>query len=187
MQLQEEFKHTFEMTVLDMPRNMMINFPHLLNDVNVVVLATEMSLASARDTIRILSWLKNNAPHSQVVIVANKVQPGVAEISKADFEASIERKIDVMVPFDQKAAANAAKLGRTFVDANNGSKATAAIKQLSSPVFGSSDEPIAGSGPVGGAQNSLLGNLDLTRLRAKPKDPRVPQPAQSRRAAFCSL
>merc|ERR1712173_185001 len=35
MQLQEEFKHTFEMTVLDMPRNMMINFPHLLNDVNV--------------------------------------------------------------------------------------------------------------------------------------------------------
>ena len=178
MQLQEEFKHTFEMTVLDMPRNMMINFPHLLNDVNVVVLATEMSLASARDTIRILSWLKNNAPHSQVVIVANKVQPGVAEISKTDFEASIERKIDVMVPFDQKAAANAAKLGKTFVDANNGSKATTAIKQLSAQVIGAGDENIAGAGNGGGAKKSLLGNLDLKSLLAKKKDTRVKEPAQ---------
>jgi hypothetical protein len=38
------------------------------------------------------------------IIVANKVQPGVAEISKADFEASIERKIDFMMPYDIKAA-----------------------------------------------------------------------------------
>ncbi|HBM04799.1 MAG TPA: pilus assembly protein CpaE, partial [Erythrobacter sp.] len=71
--------------------------------------AAEMSLASARDTIRILSWLKTNAPHSQVIVVANKVQPGMAEISKTDFEASIERKIDISIPFDQKAATNAAK------------------------------------------------------------------------------
>ena len=114
LQLQEEFKHQFEMTVLDMPRNMLINFPHLLNEVNAIVLAAEMSLASARDTIRILSWLKTNAPHSQVIVVANKVQPGMAEISKTDFEASIERKIDISIPFDQKAATNAAKLGKTW-------------------------------------------------------------------------
>ncbi|MBX7483240.1 AAA family ATPase [Qipengyuania qiaonensis] len=177
MQLQEEFKHTFEMTVLDMPRNMMINFPHLLNEVNVVVLATEMSLASARDTIRILSWLKNNAPHAQVVIVANKVQPGVSEISKADFEASIERKIDVLIPFDQKAAANAAKLGKTFVDANGGSKATTAIKQLSARVIGAGDEG-SENAELGAAKKSLLGGLDLKGLLAKKKDAQVREPAQ---------
>src|SRR6476620_10698595 len=102
------------MTVIDLPRNMLINFPHLLADVNVVILVTEMTLASARDTIRILSWLKANAAHAQVVIVANKVQAGIAEISKQDFEASIERKINFQVPFDLKAATNAAKLGQTF-------------------------------------------------------------------------
>ncbi|WP_417520260.1 pilus assembly protein CpaE [Minwuia sp.] len=169
MQLQEEFKHTFEMTVLDMPRNMMINFPHLLNDVNVVVLATEMSLASARDTIRILSWLKTNAPHAQVLIVANKVQPGVAEISKADFEASIERKIDIQIPFDQKAAANAAKLGKTFVDANGSSKASASIKQLSTQVIGAGDED-AEDAEEAGAKKSLLGSFDFKNLLAKKKD-----------------
>ena len=57
VQLEEEFRQAFEMTVIDLPRNMLINFPHLLADVNVVVVATEMTLASARDAIRILSWL----------------------------------------------------------------------------------------------------------------------------------
>ncbi len=42
---------------------------------------------AARDTIRILSWLKSNASHAQVIVVANKVLAGVSEISKSDFEA----------------------------------------------------------------------------------------------------
>ena len=106
------------MTVIDLPRNMLINFPQLLNDVNVIVVVSELTLAGARDTIRLLSWLKTNASHAQVVVVANKVQAGVAEISKADFESSIERKIAYTVPYDIKAAANAAKLGQTFCEAN---------------------------------------------------------------------
>ena len=177
LQLQEEFKHQFEMTVLDMPRNMLINFPHLLNEVNAIVLAAEMSLASARDTIRILSWLKTNAPHSQVVVVANKVQPGMAEISKTDFEASIERKIDISIPFDQKAATNAAKLGKTFVDANGGSKASAAINQLASLVIGAAEGDLDES-DGGGAKKSLLGALDFKQLLAKKKTDPVAEPAQ---------
>ncbi|KZY15912.1 pilus assembly protein CpaE, partial [Erythrobacter sp. HI0037] len=175
MQLQEEFKHQFEMTVLDMPRNMMINFPQLLTDVNVIVLAAEMSLASARDTIRILSWLKTNAPHSQVVVVANKVQPGAGEISRTDFEASIERKIDVIIPFDQKAATNAAKLGKTFVDANGSAKASAAIKQLAARVIGASEED---EGDAAAGKKSLLGSLDLKGLLAKKKSAPVAEPAE---------
>ncbi|MGE3693549.1 MAG: pilus assembly protein CpaE, partial [Novosphingobium sp.] len=123
VQLVEEFRQAFEVTMIDLPRNMLINFPHILSDVNVIVLATEMTLAAARDSIRLLSWIKSNAPHAQVIVVANKVHQGVAEINKADFEASIERKINFMVPFDAKSAANAAKLGQAFVDANRSSKA----------------------------------------------------------------
>ena len=40
LQLQEEFRQAFEMTVVDLPRNMLINFPHLFNEINVVVVAT---------------------------------------------------------------------------------------------------------------------------------------------------
>ncbi|MXP47254.1 pilus assembly protein CpaE [Altererythrobacter luteolus] len=174
IQLEEEFRQAFEMTMIDLPRNMLINFPHLLADVNVVVLAAEMTLASARDTIRILSWLKTNAAHATPLIVANKVQTGAAEISKADFEASIERKIDFTIPYDQKASANAAKLGQTFIEANRSSKATAAIKQLGDRILGASEEEMEGDEP---AKKSLLGSFDLKSLLAK-KEKKSSVPAE---------
>jgi pilus assembly protein CpaE len=171
LQLEEEFRQAFEMTVIDMPRNMLINFPHLLADVNVVTLVTEMTLASARDSIRLLSWLKSNAAHIQPIVVANRVHSGMQEISRGDFEASIERKIDFTIPFDLKAAANAAKLGQTFVEANRTSKAGAIIRDVAQAVMGTSDveAAIAAAEP---AKKSLLGKLDLkSMLPKKDKKP----------------
>ena len=166
LQLQEEFRHAFEMTLIDLPRNMLINFPHVLNEVNVAAVVCEMTLASARDTIRILSWLKTNAGHVTPLVIANRVQPGTAEISKADFEASIERKIDVSIPLDQKAASAAAKLGKTVVDASGSSKMSASIKQAASQIIGlgetDSEDVEASDG-----KKSLLGGFDLKGLMTK--------------------
>jgi pilus assembly protein CpaE len=178
VQLEAEFRQAFEMTVIDLPRNMLINFPHLLAEVNVVALVTEMTLASARDTIRILSWLKTNAPQSQPLIVANKVQTGAAEISKADFEASIERKINYTIPFDQKAAANAAKLGQTFADANRAAKAGIAIRDIAKAIIGVGQEEGADVTQAG-ASSSLLGKFDLKSLLAKKEKGGAAQEAQA--------
>jgi pilus assembly protein CpaE len=164
VQLEDEFRQAFEMTVIDLPRNMLINFPQLLADVNLVVLTCELTLASARDTIRILSWLKTNAGHAHPMIVANKVQPSMAEISKSDFEASIERRVDFVVPYDIKAASNAAKLGQVFVDANRSSKATAAIRQIAERVMGVSADDLSS---LGEEKKSLLGGFDFKSLLAK--------------------
>ena len=71
-QLQEEIRHAFEGTVIDLPRNMMVQYPHLLDDVHVVVVVAEFTLAGTRDAIRILSWLKANAPQARVIVVANR-------------------------------------------------------------------------------------------------------------------
>jgi pilus assembly protein CpaE len=164
VQLEDEFRQAFEMTVIDLPRNMLINFPQLMGDVNLVLLACELTLASARDTIRLLGWLKTNASHAHPMIVANKVQSGMGEISRADFESSIERKIDFVVPYDYKAACNAAKLGQVFVDANRSSKATAAIRQVAERVIGASVDDIAS---ISEEKKSLLGSFDIKSLLAK--------------------
>jgi pilus assembly protein CpaE len=164
VQLEEEFRQAFEMTVVDLPRNMLINFPHLLSDANVIVLATEMTLASARDAIRLLSWIKSNAPHAEIVVVANKVHAGVPEISKADFEASIERKINFTIPFDNKAATNAAKLGQTFVEANRSTKAGAVIREIGEAIINAGAE----NAEAGVEQKkSLLGKFDFKSLLVK--------------------
>lgn len=165
IQLEEEFRQAFEMTVIDLPRNMLVNFPHLFADVNVVVLAAEMTLASARDTIRILSWLKANAAHAQPLVVVNKMQTAGAEISKADFEASIERGIDFQIPYDFRAASNAAKLGQTFLEANRAAKASQVIRQIGERIMGISEEEAEATAPA--AKKSLLGGFDLKALMAK--------------------
>ena len=177
VQLEEEFRQAFEMTVIDLPRNMLINFPNLLADVNVVLVVTEMTLASARDSIRILSWLKTNASHVQPIVIANKVQPGVAEISKSDFEASIERKINFTIPYDIKAATNAAKMGQTFADANRSSKAGVALRDISKSVLGIGEgETVEVAAKPKG---SLLGKFDLKSMLSGSKKDTATATAQA--------
>ncbi|WP_404480630.1 pilus assembly protein CpaE [Novosphingobium sp. BL-52-GroH] len=173
VQLAEEFRAAFEMTVVDMPRNMLINFPQLVTDVNVVVLVTEMTLASARDSIRMLSWFKANAPQTRLLIVANKVQPALAEISKADFEASIETKIDLLIPYDLKAASMAAKLGQTFADANRATKAGSVMRELAREIADSGEAQV-----VSGPKASLLGKIDFKAMIPKPKKKKAQATAQ---------
>jgi pilus assembly protein CpaE len=138
--LQEELRGAFECNVVDIPRSVMINHPHLIHDSGVVILVTEFTLAAARDTIRLLAWLKSNAPQARVIVAANKVQPGVQEIARKDFEQSIERKIDLLVPYDAKAASQAARLGKAVSDAARSAKVGQALAQIGKLVLADVEE-----------------------------------------------
>lgn len=139
-QLQEEIRSAFECTVVDLPRAMLVNYPHLITDVQVAVLVTELTLAAARDAIRILSWFKSNAPHTQMIVVANRVPAGgQLEISRKDFEGSIERRIDYLIPFEPKTAVQAAKLGKPLAEAGKGVKALAPLADIAQRVVGLTD------------------------------------------------
>ncbi len=163
-QLQSEMRAAFETTIIDMPRAMLVNHPHLITDMQAAVVVTELTLAAARDAIRILSWLKSNAPATQVMVVANRVHPGAQlEISRKDFETSIERKIDYIVPFDQKLAAQAAKLGKPLAEAGKSSKTTAPLAELVTHLCAMSEENPDGKGKRKGM--SLIGKFsDLKGL-----------------------
>jgi pilus assembly protein CpaE len=168
-QLQEEIRHAFEGTVIDMPRNMMVQFPHLLGDVHVVVVVVEFTLAGTRDAIRILSWLKANAPQARVIVVANRVQAAVQEVSRKDFEHSIERKVDICIPFDAKAASQSAKLGQPLAKVTKSAKLTQPLSDLLSRTVdqdsGEGEQAEAKSG------SSLLGKFNLKSLvTKKPKE-----------------
>lgn len=114
-QLQEEMRNAFETVIVDLPRTVAVQHPHLLSDVNHVVVVTEQTLASTRDAIRLLGFLKANAPHAKVTVVANRVGTNPPpEVARKDFEASIERKLDVVIPLDVKQAVSAAKQGKAL-------------------------------------------------------------------------
>jgi pilus assembly protein CpaE len=160
LRLTREFRQTYEATIIDLPRSTMLNFPQLLAELSTIVLVTELTLASARDAIRILSWLKNHAPDAHVIVLANKIQPAGGEIGQADLAAAIERPIDLQLPFDPKGAVQAAKLGQPFAQANRASKSVAALLHLARLVTdGAGLVDDAGVGR--GRPASLLGRLDL--------------------------
>ncbi|WP_449471297.1 pilus assembly protein CpaE [Sphingobium chungangianum] len=171
-QLLEEFRAAFECSVVDLPRHMLIQHPHLMSDVNVAVVVTELTLAAARDSIRILSWLKSNAPQTRVIVVANRVHAGAQEISRKDFETSIERKVDILIPFDLRVAAQAAKLGKTLAEAAKGSKVGAACVSLLDATMGAAEDSEAVDGkPAKKKGDSLLGKIgDLRGLIPARKD-----------------
>src|SRR5437868_1516048 len=166
-QLQEEMRNAFESTVLDLPRQMLIQYPHLVHDAHVAIIVAELTLAATRDTIRVLAWLKSNAPQTKVIVVANSVPSGGAlEINRKDFEQSIERAVDIVFPYDAKLAAQAAKLGKPMAEVAGG-KMSAPFNQMSSMVLshaseeGSAEAKAAGgpSKTIGGGKTSLVGNL----------------------------
>jgi pilus assembly protein CpaE len=175
-QLQEEMRAAFECTVVDLPRGMLVQHPHLVSDIQVAVVVTELTLAAARDTIRILSWLKSNASQTQVLVVANRVPAGgQLEISRKDFEGSIERKIDFQVTYDQKLASQAAKLGKPMAEAGKGSKTIVPMMDLANrlmavgdtvEVSGKADK--AGKSKGAAKSGSLMGKFaDLKSLMPK--------------------
>jgi len=175
-QLQEEFRAAFDCTVIDLPRDMLINYPHLLGDVNATVITTELTLASARDCIRLLSWLKSHAAQSKIYVVANKVQTANLEISRQDFENSIERKIDILIPYDIRTAAQSAKLGQALVEAGKSSKAAAKIVELTNLVLGSVED--SDDDGNGDDKRSLMGKLGelkslLPSKKVKEEAPKV--------------
>ncbi|EZP57362.1 MULTISPECIES: AAA family ATPase [Sphingomonas] len=170
-QLQEEMRAAFEATVVDLPRAMLVQHPHLISDIQAAVIVTDLTLAAARDTIRVLSWLKTNAPQTHLTVVASRVHPAAQlEISRKDFESSIERKIDFLIPFDQKLAAQAAKLGKPIAEAGKNTKTVAPLIELTRHVLNVGEELVAtgSEGKATAKRKSLIGGFSaLLSKRAK--------------------
>jgi len=174
VQLQEEIRHAFEGTVIDLPRSMLVQFPHLLNECHSVVLVVEFTLAATRDTIRLLSWLKANAPQCRVIVAANRAaQASALEVSRKDFEQSIERSVDVVIPYDAKSATTAAKLGQPLAKGAKAAKLAQPLSQLLALTVASADEETAPAAAE--ASSSLLGKLGNLKalLAKKPAAPKA--------------
>ena len=158
-QLQEEMRAAFECTVIDLPRHMLVQHPHLLHDAQTAVIVSEFTLAATRDSIRLLSWLKANAPQTRVFMVVNRVPlQGAPEISRKDFETSIERKVDFILPFDQKLAAQAAKLGKPLAEVGKTTKLAPVLADIAKALIDTVD-PTGASSAKAASGKSLLGKI----------------------------
>ena len=93
---------------------------------------------------------------------------GALEISRKDFEQSIERPVDLVFPHDGKLAAQSAKLGKPMAEVASG-KMSAPFNALAGMVLShATEEGASGDAKTVGAK-SLVDNLKsmLAKPRAK--------------------
>ena len=104
---------------------------------HLFLLVTDLSLASARDTIRLIAFIAKQAPHVNISIAVNKVETGAHnEVSTADFSHSVEMPISWLVPLDKKSSLEATKLGKPIVQALPRSKVSVELQNIASHFCG---------------------------------------------------
>src|SRR3546814_7629367 len=81
---------------------------------------------------------------AQVFVFAKRVHPNAMEISRKDFEQSIEHKIDVLIPADPKLAEQAAKLGKTMAEVAKGNRLGHALENMMELAMGAGEESVDG-------------------------------------------
>ena len=94
---------------------------------------------------------------------------------RKDFEGSIERKIDFVVPFDQKLGAQAAKLGKPLAEAGKGSKTIAPLVELATALMGvgdAADPEAAGKKKPADKGGSLMGKFSDLKSMMQKKPPK---------------
>jgi len=131
----DEMREHFSLVALDVPRHLMAHYPFMLTESAEIVLVCDLTLASVRDTIRVLGYLRDVAPKVKVSLVANKVGQ-VNEVALKDFEHAVERSVDLVIPLDAKTAMAAAKSAKMLAQVSKAARPVAAFRQLAQRLTG---------------------------------------------------
>ena len=140
-------KKQFNYLLVDMPRDLDDTNKISMNKADTFVIMAEMSVASVRNTARILEFLNKEQTEKKVLVIANKIglSSGGA-LSKKSFERVIDRKIDYMMPLDEKIALAAANMGQPLILSN--SPLTGVLENMTNDIIGKNEnsEPIKNQG-----------------------------------------
>lgn len=109
--LLSEMRSRFQIVVVDLPRHLIGLQDTILGDASKIFLVSDLSLAGIRDTVRLLSKIKQTGTKADIRLIANRTGATASGIGPADFERGTETKVAVSIPDDVKimAAANAGK------------------------------------------------------------------------------
>lgn len=134
----DQLRRNYGCIIVDLPRSQLSISRDLLGKANDIMVVCDLSLASVRDTMRILSYVRDAAPVANVHVVANRAANGNGHISRADFERGIETKVSYVIPDEPKPAALAANAGKPLAVVAKRSTLARTLAKLAESIAGSS-------------------------------------------------
>lgn len=127
----------YDCLVVDLPRSLDAVARQVIAAADSTVIVTDLSLSALRDTHRLIDLAKALEARTKPSIIANQVGASHrGEIGRPEFERGIGGAVDVVVPFDVKAAVAAAQNGKALVTAAPKSAATLELRKFAARLAG---------------------------------------------------
>jgi len=142
MLLLEQVGLRHDWVVVDLPRHAAGTQREVLTVATDVILVTDLSLASMRDTLRLREMVRLSAPSSKLRIVGNLMAASKGHLSQGDFESGLKTKLDAVIPFDPASVSKSANEGKPLPQIARNARITGAFKKLVSELRKSPD-PLA--------------------------------------------
>jgi pilus assembly protein CpaE len=134
-----ELRRKFAWVVVDLPRVVTPVHRVVLAAAGRAVLLCERSLAGLRDTIRLQTLLREQAPQTRLVLVESGAHGDRAMVGKSEFEKAVGKTFDVGLSYDPKAAGAAANSGQPLPMAAPRSAYAKEVQQLIVNLAGAAD------------------------------------------------
>ena len=107
-----ELRRKFARIIVDLPRGATPVQRAVLAAASHVVVLCERSLAGLRDTIRLQTMMREQAPQVRLWLVEAGATGGRALIGKSEFQKGIAKTLDASISYDPKAAGAAVNSGQ---------------------------------------------------------------------------
>ena len=139
LMLADTMRANFDMSVLDLPRHFVMREPALFSRFDDLVIVSELTLQSLRDTNRLAKLLTARNRQSKIHVVINQVT-AKPDVTVKEFEAGMETKLRCAFPLDPKAMAGASLKGKPLVVADPKHKIVADLHKLCIELAGVPEE-----------------------------------------------
>jgi pilus assembly protein CpaE len=134
--LLHELRRKFARTVVDLPRGASPMQRVVLAAASHIVVFSERSLAGLRDTIRLQTLTREQAPQARLWLIDAGVAGERAVIGKSEFEKGIGKSFDASLSYDPKSASAAAGAGQPLPAATPRSTIVRELRQLTALLVG---------------------------------------------------
>jgi pilus assembly protein CpaE len=131
-----ELRRKFPRVVVDLPRGATPVQRVMLAAASHVVVICERSLAGLRDTIRLQTLMREQAPQVRLWLVEAGATGSRALIGKSEFEKGVGKAFDMTISFDPKSAGDAANTGQPLPVAAPRSPVVREFRRLAELVAG---------------------------------------------------
>jgi pilus assembly protein CpaE len=134
--LLHELRRKFFRVAVDLPRGASPTQRVVLAAASHVVVLCERSLAGLRDTIRLQTVVREQAPQARLWLVEAGASRERALIAKSEFEKGIGKSLDASLCYDPKSAGSAANSGQPVPVAAPRSAVVRELRQLTALLAG---------------------------------------------------